>query len=78
VAGLLSLPLLWRVAARFASGAPLLACVAIFATSPALIWYGASDKQYGTDLALSPFLVRLALRFLTDPTFIVSRRRNQL
>jgi hypothetical protein len=67
LAGMLSLPLFWRVAVRFASGAALVAAVAIFAMSPALIWYGASVKQYGTDVAASLFLIWLALRFLEYP-----------
>jgi hypothetical protein len=67
LAGLLALPLFWRVAARFASGAPLVAGVAIFATSPALVWYGASVKQYGIDLAVSLLLVWLALRIREHP-----------
>jgi hypothetical protein len=67
LAGLLALPFFWRVAARFASGGPLLAGVAIFAVSPALLWYGASVKQYGTDLTVSLFLVWLALRVGEHP-----------
>lgn len=67
LAGTLSLPLFWLVAARFASGASLLAGVAIFATSPALVWYGASVKQYGTDLAVSLLLVWLALWIREHP-----------
>ena len=67
LAGLLSLPLFWRVAARFGGGAPLLAGVAMFAASPAMIWYGASVKQYGTDVTVSLFLVWLALRFQEHP-----------
>jgi hypothetical protein len=46
-----------EIPARFAHGAPLLAGIAIFATSPALAWYSASAKQYGTDLAVSLLLV---------------------
>ena len=67
LAGMLSLPLFWRVAARFASGGPLVAAVAIFTMSPALIWYAASVKQYGIDLTVSLLLVWLALRFLEHP-----------
>ena len=67
LAGLLSLLLFRRVAARFGTGAPLLAGVAIFAVSPAMIWYGASVKQYGTDVTVSLFLVWLALRFQEHP-----------
>jgi hypothetical protein len=67
LAGMLSLPLFAAVGARFVSGAPLLAGVAIFAASPALVWYGASVKQYGTDLAASLLLVWLALRIREHP-----------
>jgi len=67
LAGMLSLPLFWRVAVRFVSGGAVVAGVAIFTMSPALIWYGASVKQYGTDLAASLILVWLALRFLEHP-----------
>jgi Dolichyl-phosphate-mannose-protein mannosyltransferase len=72
LAGMLSLLLFWRVASRFASGSPLAAVVAIFAMSPALIWYGASVKQYGTDLTVSLLLVWIALRFLEHPERWVS------
>src|SRR5262245_2368807 len=68
LAGVLSLPLFWRVALRFTSGPPLVAAVAMFAVSPALIWYGASVKQYGTDLTVSLLLVWLALRVHEQPT----------
>jgi len=67
LAGMLALPLFWRVAARFGSGRPLLAGVAIFAASPALVWYSGSVKQYGIDLAVSLLLVWFALRILEGP-----------
>src|SRR5262249_12660462 len=64
LSGLLALLLFWRVTGRFASGLPLLAGVAIFAVSPALIWYGVSVKQYGMDVTGALLLVWLGLRFL--------------
>lgn len=67
LASLVSLVLFWRVAARFASGFPLLASLALFCASPALVWYGSSVKPYGTDVALSLLLVWLGLRFLERP-----------
>src|SRR5262245_498969 len=67
LAGLLSLPLFWRVAARITSGGPLLAGLAIFAVSPAMVWYGASVKQYGTDVTASLLLVWLTLRMREHP-----------
>lgn len=51
--GLASLALFWRVARRFATGWPLLAGLAVFGTSPALVWYASSVKPYGGDVAIS-------------------------
>lgn len=65
--GLAALLLFWRVAARFVGGAELVAVLALFAVSPALVWYGASLKPYGGDVAVSLFLVWLALRYLERP-----------
>jgi hypothetical protein len=65
--GLISLLLFWRVAARFAEGTGLLVALALFAVSPALIWYGASAKSYGSDVTVSLLLVWLALRHLESP-----------
>jgi hypothetical protein len=64
ILGIASLLLFWRVSTRFAEGAPLLAALAVFAVSPALVWYGSSLKPYGGDVAVSLFLVWLSLRFL--------------
>ncbi len=65
--GILALPLFWRVAARFDAGRPLRAGVAIFAASPALVWYSGSVKQYGIDVAVSLLLVWLAIRIRENP-----------
>jgi hypothetical protein len=65
--GIAALILFWRVATRFAEGAPLLAALAMFAVSPALVWYGSSLKPYGGDVAVSLLLVLLSLRFLERP-----------
>jgi hypothetical protein len=67
ILGIASMLLFWRVATRFAEGAPLLAALAVFAVSPALVWYGSSLKPYGGDVAVSLFLVLLSLRFLERP-----------
>lgn len=67
ILGITALILFWRVATRFAEGAPLLAALAVFAVSPALIWYGSSLKPYGGDVAVSLLLVLLSLRFLERP-----------
>lgn len=64
---LASLLLFWRVAARFAEGAPLLAVLTLFAVSPALVWYGSSVKPYGSDVTISLLLVWLSLRHLERP-----------
>lgn len=64
---LVALFLFWRVAVRFADGLPLLAAVAMFAVSPALVWYGSSLKPYGGDVAVSLLLVWLALRYVERP-----------
>src|SRR5262249_6844503 len=63
VLSLVALLLCWRVPTRFAEGAPLLAALAMFAVSPALVWYGSSVKPYGGDVAVSLCLVWLSLRF---------------
>jgi len=39
----------------------------MFAVSPAMVWYGSSLKPYGGDVAVSLFLVWLALRYLERP-----------
>lgn len=65
--GLASVLLFWRVASRFASGWALAAGTAVFALSPALIWYGSSVKPYGGDVTISLLLVWLALRHLERP-----------
>jgi hypothetical protein len=65
--GLAALLVFWRVASRFAEGMPLCAALAMFAVSPAMVWYGSSLKPYGGDVAVSLFLVWLALRYLERP-----------
>lgn len=67
LAGLASVLLFWRVADRLASGWALAAGTAVFAFSPALVWYGSSVKPYGGDVAISLLLVWLALRHLERP-----------
>lgn len=64
---LAALFLFWRVAGRFAGGWGLCAALALFAASPALVWYGSSVKPYGADVAASLLLVWLALRHLEQP-----------
>jgi len=65
--GLASLVLFWRVAARITEGTGLLVALALFAVSPALVWYGASAKPYGSDVTISLLLVWLALGVLDRP-----------
>lgn len=65
--GLASLVLFWRVASRFTEGTGLLVALALFAVSPALIWYGASAKPYGGDVTMSLLLAWLALWHLGRP-----------
>ena len=67
ILGIVALLLFWRVASRFAEGVPLCAALAMFAVSPAMVWYGASLKPYGGDVAVSLFLVWLSLRYLERP-----------
>ena len=67
ILGIASLFLFWRVATRFADAVPLFAVLAVFAVSPALVWYGSSLKPYGGDVAVSLLLVFLSLRFLERP-----------
>lgn len=69
--GLASLVLFWRVARRFATGGPLLVGLAVFAVSPALVWYGSSVKPYGGDVAIGLALVWLALRHVERPEAMV-------
>jgi hypothetical protein len=65
--GLASVVLFWRVARRFASGAALLAGLALFAASPALTVYAASVKPYAGDVAATLLLILLALRYREHP-----------
>lgn len=62
--GVASIFLFWRVAKRFISGPVILSGLGLFVVSPALIWYGASAKPYGCDIAVTLLLVLLALRYL--------------
>lgn len=65
--GVASVLLFWRIAQRYVEGLPLLTAVALFAASPALVWYGSSVKPYGVDVAVSLLLAWLALRHLDRP-----------
>ncbi len=67
LSGLCAMFLFERVARRVVSGLPVLAAVTCFACSPALIWYGANLKPYSGDVAITLFLVWLALRFRERP-----------
>ena len=62
LASLASLFLFWRVAARFASPAAVVAGLLAFAASPSLVWYAGTAKQYSGDVAVTLLLVLLALR----------------
>lgn len=64
IASIASLFLFWRVASRYLEGASLLAALALFAVSPALVWYARKAKQYSGDVGATLFLLWLALRFL--------------
>lgn len=71
--GLASVFLFWRVATRFAAGSALLAPLALFAFSPAFVWYSSSVKPYGSDITISLLLAWLSLRYLERPD---DRRRG--
>jgi hypothetical protein len=64
VASLASLFLFWRIATRFLTGSTLLGSVAIFAMSPALVWYARKAKQYASDICVTLILLLLAIHFL--------------
>jgi hypothetical protein len=66
LASLASLPLFWRVATRFVSGAPLAAGLLVFAASPSLVWYAGNAKQYSGDVAVTLLLLLLALKIEED------------
>lgn len=65
--GLVSLLLFWRVSRRFVSTPALLAGLVVFACGVGWIWYGASPKQYGADVAVTLLLLWLALRWREEP-----------
>jgi hypothetical protein len=67
ISALLAIFLFWRVSSRVLTGGGLLTALFLFATSPALIWYGADLKQYSSDVAATLLLVLLALRFVERP-----------
>lgn len=62
LASLAALFLFWRVAARWTSGVALAGGLLAFAASPSLVWYAGNAKQYSSDVAVTLFLVLLALR----------------
>lgn len=66
LASVASLLLFWRLASRFLSGAALSGAVAVFAVSPALVWYARKAKQYAGDVGVTLVLLLLAIRFLED------------
>lgn len=63
LASLASLALFWRVASRFLTEAPRLGAIAIFAMSPAMLWFARNAKQYSSDMAVTLLILLLALRF---------------
>lgn len=65
--GIAAMLLFWRVARRFTAGWARVAVLALFAVSPALVWYGSSVKPYGGDVAVGLLLVWLALRLAERP-----------
>ena len=62
LAGIGALVLFWRVAARAVDGIELQAGLLVFAASPALVWQGATAKQYSGDVFVTLLLLLLALR----------------
>src|SRR5262249_52873225 len=62
--GLASIPLFLSIACRFVSGNVILSGLGLFVVSPALIWYSATVKPYGCDVAVTLLLVLLVLRYL--------------
>ena len=64
---LASLPLFWRVAARYLGYATLLGAMIVFAMSPTLVLYGGMAKQYSGDIAVTLLLVWMTLRCLEGP-----------
>ena len=63
LASLASLALFWRVASRFLTEVPRLGAIAIFAMSPAMLWFARNAKQYSSDVAVTLLILLLALRF---------------
>ena len=64
LASLISLVLFWRVSARYLQYPSLLAALIVFALSPTLILYAGVTKQYSSDIAVTLFLLWMALRHL--------------
>ncbi len=64
---LASLPLFWRVAARYLGFTTLLGAMIVFALSPTLVLYGGMAKQYSGDIAVTLLLLWMALRCLEGP-----------
>lgn len=65
--GLAALFLFWRVSRRFLSTPAVVTGLILFAFGIGWIWYGASPKQYGADVAVTLLLVWLALGWRDDP-----------
>ena len=63
LASLVSLALFWRVASRFLTDVPRLGAIAIFAMSPAMLWFARNAKQYSGDVAVTLLILLLAFRF---------------
>ena len=61
---LASLPLFWRVAARYLGFSALLGAMIVFALSPTLILYGGMAKQYSGDITVTLLLLWTVLRCL--------------
>lgn len=67
VMSLASLVLFWQVSRRFLQPPAMLAALALFALSPTLTLYAGVVKQYSGDVAITLFLLWVALRVLDGP-----------
>jgi hypothetical protein len=63
---LIALVLFWRVSTRYLRTGSMLAALLAFALSPTLSLYAGTVKQYSGDVAITLFLLLLALRYLED------------
>jgi hypothetical protein len=64
---LASLPLFWRVAARYLGPTAMLGAMIVFALSPSLILYAGMAKQYSGDITVTLLLVWTVLRCFEGP-----------